>query len=200
MRTRLWCSALSLLAVGCGPYLQYKSAPPAPGPSGKVIIEVRDEREPKRGGDKKEEVGVHSGTFGIPDEIRVDGPMTVTDTMTRLFGDAARAAGLAVAAKGDESGATSRVLVSVQRLWCTGYHPAYKADVTASVSILDPAGQQIRVPGQPVHAEDGGMDCKRIYKKTLTDFFNATRTLFSMPQVHDAASGANARPAPPPAN
>src|SRR4051812_43808205 len=62
---------LSLAAVGCGPYLQYKSQPPAPAPAGKIIVEVRDSREPKVGGDKKELVGMQTGAFGIPTAIKV---------------------------------------------------------------------------------------------------------------------------------
>jgi hypothetical protein len=199
MHKTLSFAALSLLAVGCGPYLQYRSQPPAPSPAGKVIVEVRDSREPKKGGDKKEEVGVRTGAFGIPDEIRVDSPMTVTETMHKLVTEAALASGIGVAAQGQEASATARVVVDINRLWCAGYRPVYKGDVTASMMVLDPNGQQVRVVGQPVHGEDGGMDCKRIYKKALTDFFNNARALFTMPQVKDAATGANTRAAPPPA-
>lgn len=196
---KLSFAALLLLAVGCGPYLQYRSMPPAPSPAGKAIVEVRDNREPKRGGDKKEQVGMHTGAFGIPDAIRVESPMTVTETIQKLVTEAALSAGIGVAGKGEEGSATSRVVVDISRLWCTGYSPVYKGDVTASMTVLDPGGQQVRVVGQPVHGEDGGMDCKRIYKKALTDFFNNARALFAMPQVHDAVVGANTRPAPPPA-
>jgi hypothetical protein len=199
MHKTLSFAALALLAVGCGPYLQYRSQPPAPSPAGKVIVEVRDNREPKRGGDKKEEVGVRTGAFGIPDEIRVDSPMTVTETIYKLVSQAALSAGVGVAGKGEEPSATARVIVDINRLWCAGYNPVYKGDVTASLTVLDPGGQQVRVVGQPLHGEDGGMECKRIYKKALTDLFNNARALFAMPQVHDAVTGANTRPAPPPA-
>lgn len=188
--------ALSLLAVGCGPYLQYKAQPPAPSLQGKVVVEVRDAREPGKGGNQHEQVGVHTGTFGIPDEIRVDGPMVVTDTMQELVSQAAEAAGIGVTRAGDPA-ATARVVVDVQRLWCAGYNPAYKGDVTAGLMITDPTGQQVRVPAQPLHAEDGGMDCKRIYKKALTDFFKATRALFETPPIRAAATGIPTAGPPP---
>lgn len=191
-------AALSLLAAGCGPYLQYRAQPPAPSPVGKVIVEVRDRREPNQGGDHKEQVRMRSGAFGVPDEIRVDGAMTVSETMRQLVSDAALAAGIGVAAKGQEAGATARVVVDIDRLWCAGYHPVYKGDVTASLMVLDPAGQQVRVAGQPVRGENGGTDCKRIYKKALTDFFNNARALLSAPRLRDAATNANALAAPPP--
>jgi hypothetical protein len=190
---------LSLVAVGCGPYLQYKSQPAAPSPAGKIIVEVRDSREPKVGGDKKELVGLQTGAFGIPTAIKVGSPTTVSETMQKLVGEAAMSAGVGVAGKGEEAGATARVIVDVQRFWCTGYNPVYKGDVTASVMITDPNGQQIRVPGQPMHGEDGGMNCQSIYRKALTNFFNNTKAMLSMDNVKAAATGANTQAAPPPA-
>ncbi|HEY2743374.1 MAG TPA: hypothetical protein VGL86_02070 [Polyangia bacterium] len=172
---------LALATAGCGPMLQYRATPPAPTLYGRVVVEVRDGREPKAGGGKHEEVGMQTGTFGIPDMITVDGPTTVADTMRQLVSDAARAAGIGVSQDG--SGATARIFVDVQRLWCTGYSPAYKADVTASLSVMDPSGRQIRVPGMPIHAEDGGMKCKRVFRHALTDFFAATRAMLQNPNV-----------------
>jgi hypothetical protein len=140
---------------------------------------VRDSREPKAGGSKHEEVGVHAGAFGIPDMLTVDGETVVADTMRQLVADAARAAGIGVT---DGPGATARVVVEVQRLWCAGYG-GYHGAVTASVSVLDPSGQQIRVPGVRVNGEAGGIKCKRIFHHALTDFFRATRAMFSDPNV-----------------
>lgn len=190
---------LSVVLVGCGPYLQYKAQPAAPSPAGKIIVEVRDNREPKVGGDKKEVVGLQTGSFGIPTAIRVPTPTTVTETMTKLVGEAAMSAGVGVAAKGDEAGATARVIVDVQRFWCTGYNPVYKGDVTASLTVLDPNGQQVRIPGQPVHGQDGGMNCQGVFKKALTDFFSATKAMLAMDNIKAAATGANTQAAPPPA-
>ena len=175
-------SLLALLAVaaaGCGGLLQYKAAKPAAVQRGRVVVDVRDARPPKEGGNKHEEVGVHAGTFGIPDMLTVDGPNVVADTMRRLVSDAARAAGIGVT---DGPGATARVVVDVQRLWCAGYG-GYHGAVTASVSVLDPSGQQIRVPGVPVSGESGGINCKHIFRDALTKFFDATRSMFSDPNV-----------------
>jgi hypothetical protein len=195
---KLSLAALSFVVVGCGPYLRYTAQPPAPSPAGKVVVDVRDSREPKAGGDHKEQVGTQTGAFGVPTPIKVDSPATVTDTMRKLVSEAAMAAGIGVAQKGEEGAATARVVVDIQRFWCTGYNPAYKGDVTASVSVQDAQGQTTRVVGQPVHGEDGGMSCQSIYKKALTDFFNNTKALLSMDNVRNAATNPTAAPAPPP--
>jgi hypothetical protein len=170
---------LAVAATGCSGLLSYNAAPPAPVQRGRVIVDVRDNREPKSGGLKHEEVGVHAGAFGIPDMLTVDGPTVVAETMRQLVIDAARSAGIGIT---DGPGATARVLVDVQKLWCAGYG-GYHGTVLASISVYDPAGQQIRVPGVPVNAEDGGVKCKRIFRHALTDFFRATRAMFANPNV-----------------
>jgi len=175
---------LALVAAGCGPYLQYRAAPPAPTANGRVFVDVRDSREPKAGGTNHAEVGMQTGTFGIPDVIHVDSPTRVAETVRALVSDAARAAGVGVTE--DPGAASARVVVDLQRLWCTGYSPAYKADVTASLSVLDASGRQIRVPGMPLHAEDGGMKCQRVFKHALSAFFDATRAMLSNPNVSAA--------------
>lgn len=185
----LAAAVAAVAAAGCGPYLQYRGAPPAASPNGRLYIEVRDAREAKAGGSNHAEVGMATGTFGIPEIVHVDGATRVSDTVRALVGDAARAAGAGVT--DDASSATARVIVEVQRFWCTGYSPAYKADVTASLGVYDPTGTTVRVPGMPLHAEDGGLDCKRIYRKTLTSFFDAARAMLSNPNV--AASFAAAK-------
>jgi hypothetical protein len=199
MRNTLFGAALSLLAVGCGPYLQYKSQPPSPSPAGLILVEVRDNREPNAGGVHKDRLGVQAGALGIPSDIKLDSETTVAETVHKLVSEAALSAGVGVAGKGQEQAATARVVIEIQRFWCAGYG-GYKGDVTASLMVLDPSGQQIRVPGQPVHGEDGGINCKSIFKKALTDFYGRTKELFAVQQIRDAATGANTRPAPPPAN
>jgi len=179
MHKPTFLTLLVLSAAGCGGLLQYKAAKPAAVQRGRVVVDVRDSRPPKEGGTKHEQVGVHAGAFGIPDDLTVDGPNVVADTMRRLVSDAARAAGIGVT---DGPGATAHVVVDVQRLWCAGYG-GYHGAVTASISVLDPSGQQIRVPGVPVNGESGGINCKHIFKDALTKFFDATRAMFSDPNV-----------------
>jgi hypothetical protein len=187
---RLFCLPLLIVAAaGCGPYLQYTAQPRSPTPSGKIIVDVRDNREPKFGGEKKNEVGIQSGAFDLPSTIRVESGTTVADTMRRLIGDAALAAGVGVAATTDDPGATARVVVEVTRLWCTGYRPAYRADITVNLSIADPTGREVRLPPQAVHAENGGLDCRRGYQRALTEFLNNTKALFATEQVKTFATG-----------
>jgi hypothetical protein len=177
---RLALLAFAVAAAGCGGLLSYKGAPPAPVQRGRVVIDVRDSREPKAGGAKHEEVGVHAGAFGIPDMLTVDGPTVVADTMHQLVVEAARSVGIGVTDA--PGGATARVLVDVQRLWCAGYG-GYHAAVTASISVYDASGQQVRVPGVPVSAEDGGLKCKRVFHHALSEFFRATQAMFANPNV-----------------
>jgi len=181
LSVRLALPLFAVFAVGCGPYLQYRAAKPAPTFNGRVAIEVRDSREPKAGGQDHAEVGMQTGAFGIPTMIKLDDPMAVTVTTAALVADAARAAGFGVVGPGDAP--TAKVVIDVQRFWCTGYNPVYKADVTASLSVMDASGTQIRVPGMPLHAEDGGMNCKRIYYKTLSMLFDAARAMLSNPNI-----------------
>jgi hypothetical protein len=186
---RPFCLLLIAVATGCGPYLQYAAQPRSPTPSGKIIVDVRDNREPKFGGEKKNEVGIQSGAFDLATAIRVEGATTVADTMRRLVGDAALAAGIGVATTNDDPAATARVVVEVTRLWCTGYRPAYRADITANLSIADPTGREIRLPAQAVHAENGGLDCRRAYQRALSGFLNSAKALFATEQVRTFATG-----------
>ena len=75
------------------------------------------------------------------------------------------------------------MIVDVQRLWCTGYNPAYKGDVTPASASPIGADSRSACRGCRVHAEDGGIDCKRIMRKALTDFFIATRAMFANPNI-----------------
>ncbi len=200
MRT-IALAVLSLAAAGCGPYLRYKPLPPAPNPQGKLVIEVRDNREPGRGGGDHRVVAIESGIGPFGPNVgprKVKTPTTVAETIGEIIANGAAAAGLGVARPGEEAGATARVIVDVQRLWCAGFSPVFKADVTAGVMVTDPSGRQVRVPGLPVQAEDGAMSCQHAFEKALNHFVVAAQGLFAQPQVHGAAIGAVTF-APPPA-
>lgn len=186
--TRLLALAL-LSTAGCAPFLHYRAQPPSLPLAGRVVIEVHDRREPGRGGLQPQQIGVHANLIGIPRMLLAETPTTVDDTMARLVADAARAAGIGVAPPGQEATATARVVVEVQRFWCTGYTPVYKGDVTASLSVVDAAGN-VRVPAVVVHGEDGGLGCKKIYETALTRFFDGSRALFATPEVRAAATTA----------
>jgi hypothetical protein len=191
---------LPVVMVGCGgTYLTYKTQPAAASLSGKVAIEVRDAREPNRGGDKKEQIGLQTGAFGVPAPIRLKAPEEVAGTVAKLITESANAAGVAVVPPGAPD-ATGKLVVEVQRFWCTGYNPAYKADVTLSLTVTDPSGAQVRVPGQPLHADAGGMECRGIYKKLLTQLFQTAKTAMAADPIKAAAAGAapsTASAAPP---
>jgi hypothetical protein len=182
-----------LLVSGCGPYLTWQTRPPAAPLQGKVIVEVRDAREPERGGKDKRQIGVATqgmsvGGFGIPQAIRMKDANVVSDTVRAVVTQAAESAGLAVVPAGTPD-ATSKIIVEVQRFWCSGYDPVYKGDVVASLTIVDPPGQQVRLPAQPIQTNDAAMQCKPVFHKALSDALAATATLLAQPQVKAAALG-----------
>jgi hypothetical protein len=189
---------LLLVASGCGPYLTWETRPPAAPLQGKVIVEVRDAREPERGGKDKRQIGVATqgmsvGGFGIPQAIRMKDDTVVAQTLRAVVSEAAQAAGLAVVPEGTPD-ATAKIIVEVQRFWCSGYDPVYKGDVVASLMIVDPPGQQVRLPAQPIQTNDAAMQCKPVFHKALSDAFGATAALLAQPQVKAAALGAAAPP------
>ncbi|MCU1283213.1 MAG: hypothetical protein JWM53_6759, partial [bacterium] len=130
--------------------------------------------------------------FGIPQAIRLKGNDGVAISVRELVTQAAAASGLATVAAGQEASATGKIVVEVQTLWCTGYNPVYKADVTASVMIVDPTSGAVRVPAQPVTASGSGMVCQSIYRKLLSDIYQQTATMFAQPNVKQATLGATA--------
>jgi hypothetical protein len=184
---------VALLLAGCGPYLTYQARPPAPPLQGKVVIVVHDTREPERGGKDKRQIGVATqgmsiGGFGIPQAIRMKDANVVTDTLRAIVIDAAQANGLAVVPEGTPD-ATAKIVVEVQRFWCSGYDPVYKGDVVASVMVSDPAGAQVRLPAQPIQASATHRQCKPVFHDALSGAFETTAALFAQPQVKAALLG-----------
>jgi hypothetical protein len=190
--------ALALLSsfVGCGGghYLTWRAAPPAPTMAGKLAIEIQDKREPKKGGERPEQIGLQTGSFGIPTPIRLP-PNELVQRMHDFVTQAAMAAGVGVVAPGQEASASTKVVVEVQTFWCTGYSPAYKANITAGVMVVDPATGQVRVAAQPLIAEAGGMNCQSIYRKLLSNLFENARTMFAAGPVREGAVGNGVAPA-----
>ena len=181
-----------LSLAGCGgKYLRWNGAPAASAMSSKIALEVTDKREEKKGGAHAEQIGLQTGSFGIPQAIRLKGETLVEDVRA-LLTQAAAATGIGVVAPGQESSANGKVVVEVQTFWCTGYSPAYKADITASVSVVDPATGAVKVPAQPLTASGGGMVCQSIYKKLLSDIYKQAETLLpaSLKQASAGGSGA----------
>jgi hypothetical protein len=191
------------VVTGCGgskTYLMYKAAPPAPALNGKVAIEVRDGREPNHGGGQNDVVGAETKAFvPVPTPVRLKAPEDVTGTVAKLLADAAQAAGLGVAAPGASDG-TSKIVVEVQRFWCTGYDPVYKVDATLSVIVTDPSGAQVRVPGQPVHGEAAAGRCRGAYQKALSQLFESARAVLGADPVKAAAVAASATGSAAPPN
>ncbi len=203
MQRNAMIALVVLSSVGCGGgghYLRWNgtAAMPAAGGS-KVAIAVTDKREEKKGGLHPNEVGLQTGSFGIPQAIRLKGSDSVSGSIQDLVAQAAAASGLGVAAPGQEASATGKIAIEVQTLWCTGYSPAYKADITASVMIVDPATGAVRVPAQPLTASGGGMVCQSIYRKLLSDIYQQAVTLLSQSNVKQAALSAPAAASAAPA-
>lgn len=180
---------LLLTSVGCGGgghYLRWKATPPAASMNGKVAIAVADKREEKKGGLHQNEVGLQTGSFGIPQAIRLKKTDSVTSTFQDMMAQAAAAAGIGVAPAGQESAATGKLMVEVERLWCTGYNPVYKADIVAKVSVVDTATGAERVPAQTLTASGGGMACQSIYRKLMDSLYQQATALLSQANVKQA--------------
>lgn len=183
---------LAMSAIGCGGgghYLMWNGTPAAAAANGKVAISVDDKREEKKGGAHQDVVGLQTGSFGIPQAIRLRPNDGVSLSIRELVAQAAAAAGMGVVAPGQEGTASGKIVVEVQTLWCTGYSPAYKADVTASVMVVDPVTNAVRVAAQPLTASGGGMVCQSIYRKLLSDIYQQAVTMFSQPALKQAALG-----------
>ena len=196
MHKNTMLAVLMMSSFGCGGgghYLRWNgTAATAATGGGKVAIAVNDKREEKKGGLHPNEVGMQTGSFGIPQAIKLKKNDSVSSSIGELVAQAAAASGLSVAAPGQEASATGKIVVEVQTLWCTGYSPAYKADVTASVMIVDPATGAVRVPAQPLTASGGGMVCQSIYHKLLNEIYQQAVTMLSQANVKQAAVAAPA--------
>jgi hypothetical protein len=192
---------VSLLAVsGCSSrYLTWRAQGPAAPQAGKIAIVMTDHREPRKGGERPEEIGIRTNAWGIPAPI-VLGVNEFPQSIVDFVAQAALAGGIGVTGAQD-GGATARVVVDVQTFWCTGYNPVFKANITAGVSIVDPATGAVRMAAVPLMAEGGGMNCRSIYRKLLSDLFHNAQALFATPEVHAAVLGAPmaAPGVPPPA-
>jgi hypothetical protein len=196
-------AVLSLaVAAGCGPhhYLMWEAAPPAPTMMGRVAVTVTDRREAKRGGEDPTSVGFQRSGWGIPYPIRIGDPSQLAMDVHDLLSQAMLSSGVGVLAPGQPQGATSHVMVDIQNFWCDGYWPVYKAGVALGVTVVDPATNTVRMPGQPLLAEGQAGDCRNAYHNALNTLFNNARAMFSAPQVHDALAmpGPGGAPPPPP--
>jgi hypothetical protein len=191
---------LVLSTVGCGGgahYLRWNgTAATAATGTGKVAVAVTDKREEKKGGLHPEQVGLQTGSFGIPMAIKLKGADSVAGSVRDLIAQAAAGAGLGVTAPGQDAAATGKIVVEVQTLWCTGYNPVYKADISASVMIVDPATGAVRVPAQPLNASGSGMVCQSIYRKLLSDVYQQAMSMLSQPNVKQSTLGGTASATP----
>jgi len=182
-------------AVACGGrWMTWRAQPAAAMVAGKVMITVADHREVKKGGDDPRVVGQERNGWGIPFAIRMPTPTEPADSVRDLLGQAALTAGVGVAPMGDQTG-TAKVAVEIQSMWCDGYSPVYKANLTASVIVLAPDGM-VRVPGMPLQSEDGAWNCHDAYKNMLTKAYDQAVAMMSQPQVKSALTGIGG---PPPA-
>ena len=192
MDRKLLLGIAVVMAAGCGGpkhYFTWKALPAAPSVAGKMAIEVHDKRDPKKGGDDTRAVGLGTGSFGIPQTIRLNNPSAVAMEMADYLSQAALAAGIGVAAPGDPA-PTGKMVAEIQQLWCSGYAFVFKADVTMSIMVVDPASGAVRMAAVPFHTDDGDSDCRGAYRKALTKGFEAAVAV--MNQMKPAATGAAA--------
>ena len=166
-----------------------------------MAITVADHREEKKGGKDTRVIGIEPQNNGftglIPLPLKLKSPTEVADALRDLLGQAALSSGIGVAPQGDPA-PTSKLSVEVQTFWCTGFPPVMKVNITASAILLGPDGA-VRVPGQPLQAEDGSVSCQHAYMKALNTLYTNAQGLFSQQPVHDAATGAGGGAPPPPA-
>lgn len=201
-----WTCSLTLLAgaammVGCGyrPYLNWQASPPATMVQGKVAIQmVPNKRPPKHGQVLMNRLGFQRNGWGIPFAINLPAAHETLDgDVARLVTEAAQAAGIGMTAVQDP-GATAHLSVEINEFWCDGYPPVYKAGATLNVVFLDPHNNGVRMQ-MPVHAEDGGWDCRTAYRGVTRKLYAALQTAFTQAPVRAAAIGmAPAAPPPPP--
>lgn len=199
LRPALALCTLVAVAAGCGPhrYLIWEAAPPAPSVMGRAAITVTDRREPKKGGQDPSVVGFQRDGWGIPHPIHIGDAMQLSMDMHDLLTQAALSAGVGVTPPGQEGGATSRIVVEIQNFWCDGYWPVFKGGVVASVTVIDPASNQVRIPGQPLQSEGQDGNCRGAFHRSLNNLVMTARALFATPQVHDALVAAGGAPPPP---
>jgi hypothetical protein len=185
-------TALIAAGIGCGGrWLRWSAKPAAPSVAGKIVLEVADHREPKKGGEDPRQVGFNreSGGFGIPGvprPILLPSATEYAESLRDLFGQAALTAGIGVAPAGDNSG-TARVVVEVSNGWCDGFFPVYKANVNAMVTVTGPDNAP-RMQPVPVASGDDAGDCQTAYKKTLTKLYDTAVGVMSTPQFKEAAT------------
>jgi hypothetical protein len=192
----------SSFVIGCGyhPYLVWNPAPPAAQAQGKVAVQmVPNKRPPKHGAEDVNKLGNQRNGWGIPFAIELPASHETLDAdLAKLVTDAAQAAGIGATTVQDKS-ATAHLSVEITEFWCDGYPPAYKAGATLNVVFLDPGSNGVRMT-MPVHAEDGGWDCRTGYRGVMKKLYSQLVTAFAQPPVHaaalGAAPGAPAAPAP----
>jgi hypothetical protein len=184
---------VGLVACG-GHWMTWRMQPAAPAVAGKVQITVADHREEKKGGADPRVVGNERNGWGIPFAIRLPMPTDAADSVRELLGQAAMTAGIGVAPLGDPTG-TSKLAVEIQAMWCDGYSPVYKANMTASVMVLGPDGS-VRVPGQPIQVEDGAWNCHDAYRNMLTKAYQQAVAMMAQAPFRGAATGGGGAPAP----
>jgi hypothetical protein len=181
---------------GCNlPLLTYHSQPAAPMVAGKVAITVTDKREPELGGKDPRVVGQERNGWGSPLPVRASTPTEAEETLRDLLGQAALTAGIGVA-KATDPTPTAKVTVEIQRMWCDGYSPVYKADLTANVTVLGADGS-VRMPAQELKSEDGSWSCHDAYRNMLTKTYTQAVAMMSQPPFKDAVVGAAHAPPPP---
>ena len=161
--SRWYCRCLCLGAVGCGPICSTGRRKPGAGArTAGSPSTCATGASPRRAAATTRRSASTTGRLRHPRRCWHRRPDRASPTpCAHLVADAARAAGIGVTdgAEAPPARSSSRC----RRFWCTGYGPAYTADVTAGARCArSERRDRSASPACPLHVEDGGINCKRI--------------------------------------
>lgn len=168
------------------PFLVWNARPPAPALQGRVaVVGVRNSRPPKQGGTNPNQVGNNRAPAGIPYPVRLESDTALTDSLTRIIGEAAASAGLGVTQPTD-SAATALLSGNLEEFWCDGYPPVFNVQMKLGIDVLDPATKQPRTH-VTVLRKDGGPSCEDAIRELMNNAYDEIARALAQRDVHVAA-------------
>jgi hypothetical protein len=179
--------------LNASPYLTWPRGLAQPGGAGRVVVlPSRNARPPDKGGTTPRSVGNVRAEAGIPYAVNAQTDDEIPNAISRLVGDAAGSAGIAVVAPTD--GAPSALVqTDIAELWCDGYQAGpfikvYKSNMTLNVHVQDPATRTDRTMVS-VHASGGGEACGPAVQQMLGNALRELTTALGAPGARAALVG-----------